>query len=135
MLLDANISFLWTYVVLQIFSYYIYSLFLKKWPCLLSFGMLDRQGNWGSHYFFRFPKVLWPFSFQFFMDADVDCVLYLQSGHNKHERLEKDRGSLITNFFFIKESERSPTSYLPDETTIIFKLPFSYLSFFFNLWT
>lgn len=30
-----------------------------------------------------------------FIVAELDCMLYLQSGYDKHEGLEEDRGSLV----------------------------------------
>lgn len=51
------------------------------------------------------------FLFRVFINAEVDCVLYLQSGYDKHERLEEDRGALI-NYIISMNLQKNPASYL-----------------------
>lgn len=51
------------------------------------------------------------FLFHVFIDTEVDYALYLQSGYDKHERLEEDRGALI-NYIISMNLQKTPASYL-----------------------
>lgn len=51
------------------------------------------------------------FLFHVFIDAEVDFAQYLQSGYDKHERLEEDRGTLI-NYIISMNLQKNPASFL-----------------------